>query len=88
VADTRTIIVRSASSSSAGILLLFVGIVGLVAFFTGNLDRWITSIAGPQGGAEGVVEPPSTGRARGGSWGDAPLPELARPVTPTSPQAV
>lgn len=76
MADARTIIVRSGSSSSAGILLLFLGIIGLVALFTGNLDRWINAISGQAGGAEGIVAP-GAGRTRGGSFGDPP--ELALP---------
>jgi uncharacterized iron-regulated membrane protein len=63
-------------SSSAGILLLLVAIIGLVALFTGNLDRWIDRIAGKQGGAAGLVAPP--GQA-------ATVPEVASPTAgPTS----
>lgn len=43
------------SSSSAGILLLLLAIAGLLALFSGNLDRLIGAIAGPAGGAEGLV---------------------------------
>lgn len=88
MADTRTIVVRGGGSSGA-ILLLFVAIVGLVALFTGNLDRWINAIAGGAGGAEGLTG----GRSSGGSWSPAlgaqddfatRNPELAQPSTSSS----
>lgn len=68
----QPIVVRSGGSSSAGILLLFIGIVGLVMLFTGNLDRWIGAIAGKQGGAAGIVAPPAI------------VPEVAQPA-PSQP---
>ncbi len=65
----RTVYVAG-GGGSAGVLLLFVAIVGLVALFTGNLDRWINAIAGKQGGAPGLggstaPPPPTTGAATG-----------------------
>jgi hypothetical protein len=39
---------RNGGGAAAGILLLFIAVVGLVAFFTGNLERWIDEIATPQ----------------------------------------
>jgi hypothetical protein len=53
---------KGSGSATAGILLLFIAVVGLVAFFTGNLERWIDEIAGPRGdsGADGTAYPPGT----------------------------
>jgi hypothetical protein len=45
--------------SSAGILLLLLAVIGLVALFTGNLDRLIAAFAGPAGGPEGLGGSPS-----------------------------
>lgn len=68
--------------SAAGLLLLFVAIVGLMALFTGNLERWIQAVAGPAGGPEGLVRQsggtivsPSYGggRVAAGEWGQ-PVP--------------
>lgn len=72
------------SGSAAGILLLLVAIVGLLALFTGNLDRILEGIGAPAGGPEGLGGVYGGGRVRGGSWGEpvtgaAPAP-ATRPV--------
>lgn len=83
MADTRTIIMRGGGSSGA-ILLLFVAIVGLVALFTGNLDRWIGAVAGSAGGAEGLTgdrSVPYTGPELGAGDDYATRhPELGQPA--------
>lgn len=53
------VVVQGGGSSAAGILLLLVAIVGLVALFSGNLERWIAAIAGPAGGPEGLFRGPA-----------------------------
>lgn len=84
----RVVVVPAAGaaggSSAAGILLLLVAIVGLLALFTGNLDRILEGIGAPAGGPEGLGGVYGGGRVRGGSWGEpvtgaAPAP-ATRPV--------
>lgn len=70
--------VQGGGSSAAGILLLLVAIVGLVALFSGNLDRWIAAVAGPAGGAEGLSG--SGSRVVGGSWGEPTPAPATRPA--------
>ena len=56
----RTVVVKSAGGgSAAGILLLLIAVVGLVALFSGNLDRLIGKISNPSGGAAGITTPTS-----------------------------
>lgn len=50
----RTVIVQGGGGSAAGILLLLLAAAGLLALFTGNLDRLLSSFAGPAGGAAGI----------------------------------
>lgn len=54
VATVRPVIIRS-GSGAAGVLLLLLAIAGLLALFSGNLDRLINAIAGSAGGAEGLI---------------------------------
>jgi len=54
-AAPRQVIVRSGGSGAAGVLLLLLAIAGLVALFSGNLDRVIDAIAGGAGGAAGLT---------------------------------
>lgn len=65
-------------SSAAGILLLFIGVVALLALFTGNLERAVASIAGPAGGAAGLYN-----RARSSSSGILPG-AYGEPVPPAA----
>ena len=52
----RVVVLRQAGGggSAAGILLLLIAVAGLLALFTGNLERVVTGIAGPGGGAAGL----------------------------------
>jgi hypothetical protein len=80
----RPIVVQTGGaggSSAAGLLLMLVAIVGLVALFSGNLERWIAAVAGPAGGPEGLYRPSfDTGAPLGapgpatGAWGQ-PVPQ-------------
>jgi hypothetical protein len=54
MSSPRTVIVKGAGGGSAGILLVLIAVVGLVALFSGNLDRLINAIAGKQGGDPGL----------------------------------
>lgn len=67
--------------SAAGILLLLVAIAGLLALFTGNLDRILESIGAPAGGAAGInAGPDPGGRVIGGQWGQpVAAPRAAAP---------
>lgn len=69
--------------SAAGILLLLLAVIGLVALFSGNLDRLITAFAGPAGGAEGLT----AGGASSAVQDRSPQPAAAPPATSGGAQA-
>lgn len=73
MAPPAPIVVRNVGGggSAAGLLLLFVAVIGLTALFTGNLERWIQAVAGPAGGPEGLVRQSAAGGAvMAGTWGE------------------
>ena len=68
----RVVVLRQAGGggSAAGILLLFIAVAGLLALFTGNLERVVTGIAGPAGGAAGIyARGRSSAQLGAGSYG-------------------
>lgn len=90
------VVTTAAGGATAGILLLFLAIVGLVAFFTGNLERWIGEIAGPtirfrEGGVVspgGYVNPIAVERQVGGEEADYGTRHPAPRPGPRPPQRV
>lgn len=86
MASPQAIIVRTAGGgggSAAGLLLLLVAIVGLLALFSGNLEKWIKAVGAPAGGPEGLrggtaagsFDAGAAGALGSGSFGEVqPLP--------------
>lgn len=85
---TRTVVVKSGSGSSAGILLLLLAVLGLIALFTGNLDKLIHAVAGPAGGAAGLSAPVQTDTSGNiVQTVPTPPPAPASPAPSSSPYA-
>lgn len=68
--------------SSAGILLLLVAVAGLVALFSGNLDRLIHAIGAPAGGASGLDGQPAATAPAAAVQDRSPAPAASSPATP------
>ncbi len=64
-------------SNAGGILLLLIGVLGLAALFSGNLDRVLNAIGGQAGGPAGFAP----GGAPGG--GGEYYPSPAAPAAPS-----
>ena len=66
--------------NAGGILLLLIGVLGLVALFSGNLDRLLNAIGGNAGGPAGFAP----GAGAGGGYYPSPDPTLP-PSAPATP---
>ncbi len=63
-------------SNAGGILLLLVGVLGLAALFSGNLDRVLNAIGGQSGGPAGFSPAGNAGAAPGAFY-PSPAPNQA-----------